>query len=114
MNKEKIEFFKGLTKEEYAHWLVGYLAGTVITITQKGLVVVDEVVLRKIPYLIDTIYKNILAVHDYVGLDLEHYKIFTQMDEFETEIKLLYIKDGEVCETPFSFKLTSLQKTNLN
>lgn len=114
MNEEKINFLKSLTKDQYTHWLAGYLAGVVDSPIHNGLAILDEVTLKKIPALIDSTYKNVLQLHDYLGIDQEHYKIFTQMDEFETEIKLFYIKDGEFCETPFSFKLASLQKANLN
>jgi hypothetical protein len=114
MDRKNIESLKDASKIEYTYYLLGFLAGTVETPIKDGLVVVDEETLKKIPNIIDTTYKNITAIHDYVGLKLPHYKIFSQMNEFETEIKLCYIKDGEVCETPFSFKLTSLQKSNLN
>lgn len=114
MKKEDTAQFVGMTKKEYTWWLLGYLAGTVDYPVQQEITVIDERTLKKIPGLIDVTYKSVLALHDFLGINLDHYEIFGRLDPFETEIGLFYIEDGETVSTPFIFQLASVQKPNLN
>lgn len=113
MLEEKRAKLLSYSKEEYTHYLIGYIAAEINHYIENG-ITVDAEGLAKIAHLVDTSYKHLLAIHDFICPGLEHYKVFSLKDEHETGVDLFYIKDGEMMPTPYGFKLSALDKSNLN
>ena len=114
MEKSLVDYLKSMDKLEYTYYLVGYLAGQVDRPIKEGDLVLDQNALMKIPDLINKTLEYLTSFHGLIVEGLEHYPIVAKMDEFETEVSLVIINEGVEEMSPFTFKLSSLEKRNLN